>query len=169
MGLFSRKHSSRPGRVVRAKLNKEDHESFKLRSTNVNTPVLLAVNEAQPFEQAADTFLRNKSLILCSNGNVMKDVFGKNIDQPDISNPTRSRDERPLDTIRGFEYAISGDPQWIDMLETPRYGFNVRPDFSLTGAGVPFQNADELREADHVPVAWNNYVIPDGMYNRYGR
>ena len=26
-----------------------------------------------------------------------------------MSNPTRSRNERPLDTIRGFEYAITGD------------------------------------------------------------
>lgn len=27
---------------------------------------------------------------------------------PDLSNPTRSRFERPLDTIRGFEAAING-------------------------------------------------------------
>ncbi|ORY80330.1 hypothetical protein BCR37DRAFT_330834, partial [Protomyces lactucae-debilis] len=34
---------------------------------------------------------------------VSKDVYGRHIDQPDLSNPTRSRFERPLDTIRSFE------------------------------------------------------------------
>ncbi|KAI0890733.1 uncharacterized protein GGS22DRAFT_17762 [Annulohypoxylon maeteangense] len=37
-----------------------------------------------------------------------KDVYGNPITDPDRSNPTRSRLERPLDTIRGFEAAIDG-------------------------------------------------------------
>ncbi|EAQ93365.1 hypothetical protein CHGG_01600 [Chaetomium globosum CBS 148.51] len=37
-----------------------------------------------------------------------KDVFGNPIPEPDRSNPTRSRWERPLDTIRSFEAAIDG-------------------------------------------------------------
>lgn len=37
-----------------------------------------------------------------------KDVHGNPITDPDRSNPTRSRAERPLDTIRGFEAAIDG-------------------------------------------------------------
>ncbi|KAI2464479.1 hypothetical protein F4781DRAFT_436389 [Annulohypoxylon bovei var. microspora] len=37
-----------------------------------------------------------------------KDVFGNPITDPDRSNPTRSRLERPLDTIRAFEVAIDG-------------------------------------------------------------
>ncbi|KAI1488834.1 hypothetical protein F5X96DRAFT_50338 [Biscogniauxia mediterranea] len=37
-----------------------------------------------------------------------KDAFGNPITEPDRSNPTRSRWERPLDTIRSFEAAIDG-------------------------------------------------------------
>ncbi|KAI1100499.1 hypothetical protein F4804DRAFT_348523 [Jackrogersella minutella] len=37
-----------------------------------------------------------------------KDVYGNPITDPDRSNPTRSRLERPLDTIRAFEAAIDG-------------------------------------------------------------
>ncbi|CAG7995169.1 unnamed protein product [Penicillium salamii] len=35
-----------------------------------------------------------------------KDREGKTIADPDLSNPTRSRFERPLDTIRSFDAAI---------------------------------------------------------------
>lgn len=38
-----------------------------------------------------------------------RDAFGNPIADPDLSNPTRSRWERPLDTIRGFEAAIDGN------------------------------------------------------------
>ncbi|KAI0382095.1 hypothetical protein F5Y04DRAFT_57898 [Hypomontagnella monticulosa] len=37
-----------------------------------------------------------------------KDIYGNPITDPDRSNPTRSRMERPLDTIRAFEAAIDG-------------------------------------------------------------
>ncbi|KAI1465723.1 uncharacterized protein F4812DRAFT_466166 [Daldinia caldariorum] len=37
-----------------------------------------------------------------------KDIYGNLITDPDRSNPTRSRLERPLDTIRAFEAAIDG-------------------------------------------------------------
>ncbi|OAA80006.1 hypothetical protein LEL_03492 [Akanthomyces lecanii RCEF 1005] len=40
-----------------------------------------------------------------------KDVQGNPIADPDRSNPTRSRWERPLDTIRSFEAAINGGYQ----------------------------------------------------------
>ncbi|BFZ55877.1 hypothetical protein PYCC9005_002918 [Savitreella phatthalungensis] len=40
-----------------------------------------------------------------------KDNYGRDISEPDWSNPTRSRYERPLDTIRSFESATYGrDP-----------------------------------------------------------
>lgn len=37
-----------------------------------------------------------------------KDLYGNVITDPDRSNPTRSRMERPLDTIRSFEAAAEG-------------------------------------------------------------
>ncbi|KAF3403536.1 hypothetical protein F1880_009642 [Penicillium rolfsii] len=62
-----------------------------------------ALYEAQPMAVNAEL----------SSGNAFslrsiqhKDREGKIITDPDLSNPTRSRLERPLDTIRGFEAAI---------------------------------------------------------------
>ncbi|AGO10597.1 AaceriABR144Cp [[Ashbya] aceris (nom. inval.)] len=130
MGIFRRESSARS---VTQRLAKNDSE--KLAPRTIHDPILEAVNEAQPFEQAAATFTENENHTLCSDQRVTKDVFGKPVVQPDISNPTRSRDERPLDTIRGFEYAITGDQQWMQQLETQRYGFTVRPDFPGLSAG----------------------------------
>ncbi|SMN22399.1 similar to Saccharomyces cerevisiae YGR273C Putative protein of unknown function [Maudiozyma saulgeensis] len=124
------------------KVTKEEAARFKVRTASVNDPILEAVQEAQPFEQAADTFKTNmnrRSYFDAEDGSRVQptDVFGNIIEVPDISNPTRSRDERPLDTIRGFEYAITGDPQWAQQIETPYLGFNVRQDFPL---GNPYDN-----------------------------
>lgn len=154
MGIFRRESSSRS---ATQKLAKSDTE--KLAPRTIHDPILEAVNEAQPFEQAVATFTENENHTLCSDQRVTKDVFGKPVVQPDISNPTRSRDERPLDTIRGFEYAITGDQQWMQQLETHRYGFSVRPDFPglpvgayMAGAGgyPSFQREQPVFEAPKV-------------------
>ncbi|KAK1781902.1 hypothetical protein QBC45DRAFT_29506 [Copromyces sp. CBS 386.78] len=64
----------------------------------------LAMNEAEPSEVAAHV-----KTSLASLRNIQhKDAFGNPISDPDRSNPTRSRWERPLDTIRSFEAAIDG-------------------------------------------------------------
>ncbi|KAI0175758.1 hypothetical protein GGR52DRAFT_570746 [Hypoxylon sp. FL1284] len=47
-----------------------------------------------------------------------KDVYGNPITDPDRSNPTRSRMERPLDTIRAFEVAIDGGYNRQSMLRS---------------------------------------------------
>ncbi|CAL9729504.1 hypothetical protein MOUN0_H00474 [Monosporozyma unispora] len=108
----------------RSKGNKKEetkpkhNEKYKAGSTN--DPILEAMQEKQPFEQAADTFNSNKSKVQNSfftnndgKAQLAKDIFGNIILTPDKSNPTRSSDERPMDTIRGFEYSITGDPKWI--------------------------------------------------------
>lgn len=116
-------------------VSKEDAQRLKVRTSTVADPILEAVHEAQPFEQAADTFHDNMNrqsyFSTNENGqqNILNDVFGQPITNPDISNPTRSRDERPLDTIRSFEFAVSGDPMWVQQLETNQFGFKVRPNF----------------------------------------
>lgn len=107
-----------------------------MRTASVHDPILDAVQEAQPFEEAADVSQddpNRKSYYSGDGSSQTRDVFGQPIQQPDISNPMRSREERPLDTIRGFEYSISGDPSWGQRLETPQYGFRVRPDFPQFG------------------------------------
>ncbi|KAJ2904785.1 hypothetical protein MKZ38_007141 [Zalerion maritima] len=64
----------------------------------------LAMNEAEPSAVAAGV----KSSLAPLRSIQHKDAFGNPIAEPDKSNPTRSRWERPLDTIRGFEAAIDG-------------------------------------------------------------
>lgn len=94
----------------------------KYRPGSTNDPILEAMQEKQPFEQAIDTFSivnpnrgkNQNSFFTTKDGTPIpaKDIFGDPIITPDRSNPTRSSDERPLDTIRSFEYSISGDPRW---------------------------------------------------------
>ncbi|CAH03022.1 DUF2406 domain-containing protein [Kluyveromyces lactis] len=141
MGVFNRRssgdsssHGSTGSNEV--KITKEDRQHLKVRTASVHDPILEAVQEMQPFEQAADTFQGNMNRQSHVPTGELKDVFGQPIQQPDVSNPTRSRDERPLDTIRGFEYSISGDPTWSQQLETPQYGFRVRPGFQAYTGGV---------------------------------
>jgi len=64
----------------------------------------LAMNEAEPAEVAAT----GKSSLAPLRSIQHKDAYGNPISDPDKSNPTRSRWERPLDTIRSFEAAIDG-------------------------------------------------------------
>ncbi|KKF94543.1 putative protein C19C7.04c [Ceratocystis platani] len=65
----------------------------------------LAMNEAEPAAIAAMQATSMPSLRSIQH----KDPFGNLIVEPDVSNPTRSRWERPLDTIRNFEAAIDGN------------------------------------------------------------
>lgn len=97
--------------------------------TNFHDPILSAVNEAQPFEQAADRSYQRRPSYLSHESSELKDIFGQSIGNSDISNPTRARNERPLDTIRGFEYAITGDLSYRDQLESNRLGWGFHDDF----------------------------------------
>ncbi|KAF2088216.1 hypothetical protein K490DRAFT_64893 [Saccharata proteae CBS 121410] len=62
-----------------------------------------AMEEAQPVAQALQA-----STLGSLREYQHKDASGNPIDEPDISNPTRPRWERPLDTIRSFEAAVDG-------------------------------------------------------------
>ncbi|EGP87560.1 unnamed protein product [Zymoseptoria tritici ST99CH_1A5] len=61
-----------------------------------------AITEAQPGVNA----VLEESTLTSLRGVQHKDVDGNPITDPDLSNPTRPRLERPLDTIRSFEKAI---------------------------------------------------------------
>ncbi|KAI1131737.1 hypothetical protein F5Y10DRAFT_44499 [Nemania abortiva] len=63
----------------------------------------MALNEREPAMEA-QTISERPALRSIQH----KDPNGNPIADPDRSNPTRSRWERPLDTIRGFEAAIDG-------------------------------------------------------------
>lgn len=115
------------------KITKEDEKNLKVSHDN---QLLNAVNEAQPFQEATDHNQNRQSMgVFLANRKENLDAFGLPIRQPDVSNPTRSRDERPLDTIRSFEYAITHEDFYKERLETPRLGFRPRPDFPLLQAG----------------------------------
>ncbi|KAK9240160.1 hypothetical protein V1525DRAFT_371075 [Lipomyces kononenkoae] len=88
------------------KITPEERSRMKQRTANIADPILTAMREEQPFEVSAAHLGEHSSV---SPEMHMRDMFGNVIQEPDRSNPTRSRSERPLDTIRSFEYAVTGD------------------------------------------------------------
>lgn len=97
----------------------------KMSSSDIHDPILTAIHSEQPFEVSNDP----TTVRMSPEGN-FRDIFGTFIQRPDRSNPTRARDERPLDTIRTFEFACTGDDRLRDEMETPRLGWNTRTDFA---------------------------------------
>ncbi|KAH3899409.1 uncharacterized protein SCODWIG_01373 [Saccharomycodes ludwigii] len=151
------------GQLPNVKITRDDVNHLKVRTASVHDPILSAVQEEQPFEQAAEAERdpNRKSFFSMSQeeGAQLTDVFGQPILNPDISNPTRARDERPLDTIKSFEYSISGgDPYWAQNLETAQYGFRVRPDFPSFHSMNPYtmntdiDNGNNMGELPPAPV-----------------
>ena len=127
------------------KLTNKDIQQYKVHTANLHDPILQAVNEAQPFEQAANPGGEHRKSMMSSNEDYkFRDVFGEDIGQADVLNPTRSRNERPLDTIRGFEYAITGDLNYKEQLELRRIGWGFHEDF-------PFYNLQRNPEDNALP------------------
>ncbi|CAM1507268.1 Fc.00g069090.m01.CDS01 [Cosmosporella sp. VM-42] len=81
----------------------------------------LAISEAEPSAVAA---MMTQSSIAPLRSIQHKDTFGNAIADPDKSNPTRNRWERPLDTIRSFEAAIDGGYSQTDTASVA--GFSKR-------------------------------------------
>lgn len=59
-----------------------------------------AITELQPWQVNQEKVTQGLA------GQTYKDIWGRDIKEPDHSNPTRARWERPLDTIRGFQESI---------------------------------------------------------------
>ncbi|ODQ63283.1 hypothetical protein NADFUDRAFT_5405, partial [Nadsonia fulvescens var. elongata DSM 6958] len=97
----------------------------QMPSSQLHDPVLSAVTQEQPFQNMGHQATSSVSNI---NPN-LRDIFGSHIPYADYNNPTRARDERPLDTIRSFEYSCTGDERVRDEIETPRLGWQVRENF----------------------------------------
>ncbi|KAL4951729.1 hypothetical protein BDW69DRAFT_34282 [Aspergillus filifer] len=81
----------------------ETAEEKHRRSLQTKADPMLAMSEAQPNLVALE-----KSNLGSLRSMQHKDQYGNIISEPDLSNPTRPRFERPLDTIRSFEAAIYG-------------------------------------------------------------
>ncbi|KAJ9315252.1 hypothetical protein DTO271D3_4419 [Paecilomyces variotii] len=82
----------------------ESHDEKASRLLHTKADPTLAMQEAQPAMVAA----LEKSNLASLREVPHKDQYGNIITEPDISNPTRYRFERPLDTIRSFEAAVEG-------------------------------------------------------------
>ncbi|KAF2234525.1 hypothetical protein EV356DRAFT_532834 [Viridothelium virens] len=79
-----------------------------------------AIDEAQPAAVA-----NQRSTMDSVRSVEWKDSTGNVISDPDLSNPSRSRWERPLDTIRSFEAAIDGQhKKRQSIVRTESEGFN---------------------------------------------
>lgn len=156
----SKKDDSHEGEV---RFSKQDFDSYKMTTNNMHDPILSAVNEAQPFEQAAQHDAQRRPSYLSQESAELKDIFGNNIRQADISNPTRSRNERPLDTIRTFEYAITGDPTYKDQMETQRLGWGFHEDFSYHNMGARDANTTGTGEFER-PVINFGASDDQGVY-----
>ncbi|KAL8671995.1 MAG: hypothetical protein Q9168_003531 [Polycauliona sp. 1 TL-2023] len=99
---FTRRKSSSGTQVKIDDLHETPKEKASHHITSKADPSK-AINEAQPDAQAqGQSTLENIRLIQ------HRDRHGNLITDPDRSNPTRPRLERPLDTIRAFEAAIDG-------------------------------------------------------------
>lgn len=120
---------------------------YKVDTAAVHDPILLAVNEAQPFEDAAAQYNKRPSYLSQESGD-LKDIFGQPIQQADMLNPARARNERPMDTIRGFEYAITGDSAYREQLESNRLGWGFHEDFAHNSL-----NSDTPASGYQQPVA----------------
>ncbi|KAJ5725821.1 uncharacterized protein N7483_007178, partial [Penicillium malachiteum] len=81
----------------------ESSQEKARRNLHTKADPLVAMNELQPNLVALE-----KSNLGSLRDIQHKDQFGNAITDPDWSNPTRPRFERPLDTIRSFEAAIYG-------------------------------------------------------------
>lgn len=159
MGIFKSNSRREPNPLQDIK---PEHD-YKMATNYEDNRLLQAVNEAQPFEQvnlntAGHFEGRRQSYLLEELGNI-KDIFGQQITQGDMSNPTRSRNERPLDTIRAFEYAITGDISYRDQLETQRLGWGFHEDF-------PFNNFQRqaLHQGFERPMANFSGAEAQGIY-----
>ncbi|KAI5463046.1 hypothetical protein BGZ63DRAFT_422447 [Mariannaea sp. PMI_226] len=83
----------------------ETHAEKEAKRLHSKADPTLAINEAEPSTLAA---MKSELSYTPLRSIQHKDVYGNTIADPDRSNPTRNRWERPLDTIRGFEAAIDG-------------------------------------------------------------
>lgn len=97
-------HSRKSSGSGQQDLHETHEEKEKLRLKTKADPSV-AMQEAEPSAVA-----RSEKASLASIRAIQhRDAQGNPITDPDRSNPTRSRWERPLDTIRAFEAAIDGN------------------------------------------------------------
>ncbi|TID16624.1 hypothetical protein E6O75_ATG11742 [Venturia nashicola] len=97
-------HSDRTSKSKELK-HRESHDQKNHLSETTKANPNAAITEMQPMQQQLA-----ESTMVSLRGGQYTDMNGVLITDPDFSNPTRHRGERPLATIRSFEAAI--DSEW---------------------------------------------------------
>ncbi|KAL4810175.1 hypothetical protein BDV18DRAFT_53988 [Aspergillus unguis] len=130
----------------------ESAEEKHRRSLQTKADPMLAMNEAQPNLVALE-----KSNLGSLREMQHKDQYGNVISDPDLSNPTRPRFERPLDTIRSFEAAIYGQyaNRPMSTAQTDAGDYSRRSSYYNQYAGHNRQYSDR-----GYPARPNNYSRP---------
>ncbi|KAF4552559.1 Hypothetical protein D9617_9g023480 [Elsinoe fawcettii] len=139
---------------------KERRDSFLRGESKANPNA--AVLELQP----ASRNVMEKVTLDSLRGIQAKDAQGNTITEPDLSNPTRPRWERPLDTIRAFEKAIDGEysrrshqRSQSEYDQSHNNNYTSRRSSYMGGYGGPPQN-----RYNH--SGYHNR--PDSQYDNYG-
>lgn len=100
MGLFSSSAKKKERKEAQKALkNMERNRRSKISDQRAVDPSK-AITELQPYQVNQESEVKPLSHF------AYKDVWGNEIREPDLTNPTRHRFERPLDTIRGFQESI---------------------------------------------------------------
>ncbi|KAK9481279.1 hypothetical protein V1514DRAFT_340122 [Lipomyces japonicus] len=152
-----RKAAKKNGASI-ANLSQEEAFVAKQRSTDIGDPILTAVREEQPFE--VSNHLGGSTV---SPDMQIRDVFGNMIEEPDRSNPTRNRNERPLDTIRSFEYAATGDQYIKEQVfreklpwEGRRYQSPIPQQYGDDGSEIGGVQSSSASASQRVPIQLGN-------------
>ncbi|KAJ6009649.1 hypothetical protein N7522_004665 [Penicillium canescens] len=137
----------------------ESSQEKARRNLHTKADPLVAMNELQPSMMALE-----KSNLGSLREMEHKDQFGNVITDPDLSNPTRPRFERPLDTIRSFEAAIYGSSR-AAYARTEDAGSQMG-DFSRRTSYYGGQNNHSSRYDQQNPYG-QSQSRPDSVINAY--
>ncbi|RKF72474.1 hypothetical protein GcC1_094013 [Golovinomyces cichoracearum] len=132
----------------------ESHEEKEAKRLKTKTDPSMAMIEVEPSTAACNT----KTTLAPIRAIQHRDKFGNPIVEPDRSNPTRSRWERPLDTIRSFEAAVDGSYKRQSQL---------RNDFTASRRSSYYGLSSEDKSCYRSSAIYGPSPTPSGHYNYY--
>ncbi|RKF83954.1 hypothetical protein GcM3_005008 [Golovinomyces cichoracearum] len=144
----------------------ESHEEKEAKRLKTKTDPSMAMIEVEPFDVLEATAACNTKTTLAPIRAIQhRDKFGNPIVEPDRSNPTRSRWERPLDTIRSFEAAVDGSYKRQSQLRNVEEALiTVHPtSHKLTHGLVSSEDKSSYRSS----AIYGPSPTPSGHYNYY--
>ncbi|KAI6250321.1 hypothetical protein HI914_01619 [Erysiphe necator] len=150
----SRKSSTSASKVVLH----ESHEEKEAHRLQSKADPSMAIVEVEPSEVASNT----KITIAPIRAIQHRDNYGNLITEPDRSNPTRNRWERPLDTIRSFEAAIDGSYLRKSQLRNDSIAMKRRSHYAGSSHSAYEENLRTRPRSYYSPSP-----TPSAQYNSY--